>query len=294
MKRTEWEIGLSIRDTGERNLQALAQGGIDCFEVSDIGREDALQWKEIRRAAQRCGVKIHSFHLPFGADTDISLCDNAARRRALSRQIELMQRAAQDAQVSLFVIHPSYEPIAPSERAQRLARAAESLHTMAQAAKAVGGRIAVENLPRTCLGNCSRELSELLAADDHLGICFDTNHLLTERNTDFIRAVGKHILTTHISDYDFLNERHWLPGEGKNHWEEILSLLEEDGYAGAFLYELGLTAPETIIRRDMTPRDIRENADALLFARPFPLRGIPVPQSTTSPDFIYYHTAQID
>ena len=35
--------------------------------------------------------------------------------------------------------------------------------------------------------------------------------------------------------YDFINEKHWLPLEGKNDWETILSALEEIGYAGRLL-----------------------------------------------------------
>jgi sugar phosphate isomerase/epimerase len=44
-------------------------------------------------------------------------------------------------------------------------------------------------------------------------VCFDTNHLLKESSEDFARAVGPHIVTLHVSDYDGKDERHWMAGE---------------------------------------------------------------------------------
>ena len=40
------------------------------------------------------------------------------------------------------------------------------------------------------------------------------NHLLGESHTDFMKALKHNIITTHLSDYDGVDERHWLPGEG--------------------------------------------------------------------------------
>jgi sugar phosphate isomerase/epimerase len=72
-----------------------------------------------------------------------------------------------------------------------------------------------------------------------LRVCFDTNHCLIEDNCDYIRAVGPKIVTLHVSDYDFTDEKHWIPGEGKNDWEGIIRTLEEADYSGRFLYETG-------------------------------------------------------
>ena len=55
-------------------------------------------------------------------------------------------------------------------------------------------------------------------------VCFDSNHLLQEQGDSFILAVGDKIVTTHISDYDFVNERHLLPGELDIDWEEYMDL----------------------------------------------------------------------
>ena len=73
--------------------------------------------------------------------------------------------------------------------------------------------------------------------------------------------MGDKIITTHISDYDFVDEKHWLPGEGKINWQELYKALLDIGYKGPWLYELGFKAPNTISReRDLTCEDFANNA----------------------------------
>ncbi|MBR5679024.1 MAG: sugar phosphate isomerase/epimerase, partial [Clostridia bacterium] len=106
-------------------------------------------------------------------------------------------------------------------------------------ATAAGVTLCLENQPRTCLCRTSDEMLVFLSAIPDLCVVFDTNHSLTEDNVHYIRAVGEKIVSLHISDYDFIDEKHWLPLKGKNDWSGIVAALEEVGYAGRFLYELG-------------------------------------------------------
>ena len=101
----------------------------------------------------------------------------------------------------------------------------------------------------------------LLAADPRLRVCFDTNHLLRETHGNFVKAVGEKIVTTHVSDYDFIDEKHWLPGEGKVDWPTLTQLLKNAGYGGVWLYEVGFKAPRSRPRsRDLTCEDFVRNA----------------------------------
>ena len=96
-----------------------------------------------------------------------------------------------------------------------------------------------------------------------------------------IRAVGGRIITTHISDYDFKNERHWLPGEGKADWKGIISTLREVGYKGPWLYELEFEPAQTINRRLLTIEDFRKNYETLMKLEiPEPI-GVPISELCT-------------
>ena len=71
-----------------------------------------------------------------------------------------------------------------------MAASKNSLNELADFAAERGAVIAVEDLPRTCLGNCADEMLEILEANEKLRVCFDTNHLLKDTNGNFLKIVG--------------------------------------------------------------------------------------------------------
>ena len=246
--RCDWPLALSV-GPGVMNaaaFDALARAGIFQVELSSGDSApyyDELDFphraKEIVSLAQAHGVTVSSLHLPFAPffTLDPASARPAVRRCAVEKQSELL-RACGDAGIPLAIIHPSGEPYLPRWRENRLACAIETIGKLCETATACGVTLCLENLPRTCLCRTSDEMLRFLQAIPDLRVVFDTNHSLKEDNVHYIRAVGEKIVTLHVSDYDFIDERHKLPGEGKNDWEAILAALEEVGYAGRFLYEL--------------------------------------------------------
>ena len=246
--RKDWPLALSVGPAAmnARDLDALREAGIlnvelssgqvsPFFDVLDLPHRAG----ELVTLARDHGVEIGSVHLPFAPfeEIDPASFDPAVRRHAVELQTLLLE-ACGAAGVPLAVIHPSGEPYPENERADRMSAAADTLGRISEAAKRNGVTLCLENLPRTCLCRTSDEMRFFLRTLPDLGVVFDTNHSLTEDNVRYIRAVGEKILTLHVSDYDFADEKHWLPLEGKNDWPGILSALEETGYAGRFLYEL--------------------------------------------------------
>ena len=85
------------------------------------------------------------------------------------------------------------------------------------------------------------------------------------------------IVTLHVSDYDFINERHWLPGEGKIDWIEFMKKFNTIGYKGVWMYEVSFKAPKSIIRdRDLTFTDFYENAMSLFAGKQPQAIGRPI------------------
>ncbi len=253
------------RDINEELFRAYAEAGIEAMELS-LGYDDCevFDFEAAEALSKQYSVALHSFHIPFSPfdRIDISRPELAAGTVDMAKTYMAKGSAVG---IRVFVIHPSGEPIAEEDRPRRMACAKESLSVLAEYAQSLGVTVAVEDLPRTCLGNCSADILELISAHPALGVCFDTNHLLGEDIVDFIRAVGPRIVTTHVSDYDFINERHWLPGEGLVDWTALADTLGEVGYAGYWLYELGLDCPWSIDRpRDLTYRDFKANFDAIM------------------------------
>lgn len=257
------KIGLSScgKEISNELFRAYSFAGIEAMEIS-LSKEkcDAFNFSDVRRLADKNGVKLWSFHLPFMPFSVIDISEPTLKHSTVEYLTALIKKGA-DAGIEKFIVHPSGEPIENSDRKIRLETAKESLYTLACTADECGCVICVEDLPRTCLGNNSTEINELISVHPSLRVCFDTNHLLSESIPDFIKSVGNKIVTTHISDYDYVDEKHWLPGEGSINWSEVVSSLEGIGYNGVWLYEVGFKAPKTIKRsRDLNCNDFAENA----------------------------------
>ncbi len=246
--RKNWPLALSVGPTAMNaaSLDALAAAGIHQVELSSgqiLPFYELLDFprrsREIADLAAAHGVRITSIHLPFApfSEIDPASADPAVREKFLTIQTELVEAAAA-AGIPLAIVHPSGEPYKEEERPARLAWAIETIDALCKRATALGITLCLENLPRTCLCRTSDEMLQFLDVIPDLKVVFDTNHSLTEDNVHYIRAVGPRIVTLHVSDYDFIDEKHWLPGEGLNPWPEILAALEEIGYQGRFLYEL--------------------------------------------------------
>lgn len=238
--------------------------GISHVEISlsdELSRK--LNYNEIKKWAQKYGIVLWSFHLPFWPFSEIDISKPELAEKTIEYLKGYIDKASQIG-IDKFVIHASGEPIGENERPLRMETAKKSLATLAEFADARGAKIAVENLPRTCLGRNSSDIKELLSAHPSLVSCFDTNHLLKQDFCEYLDEVGDTIITLHVSDYDFKDERHWLPYEGKIDWQKMLEKLKELNYSGVWLYEIDLNAPWTINRsRRLELNDFVNNAKSV-------------------------------
>lgn len=237
--------------------------GISDMEISTAHDKYArLDYQKLLEWSKQYEVNLWSYHLPFIPFEEIDISRKSLQRQSLEYLSELIKKAT-DIGIDKFVIHPSGEPIEECGRGERIACAKDSLAELADIADKYQAVVAVENLPRTCLGRNSSEILELISSHPKLRVCFDTNHLLREEIPLFVQNVGEKIVTLHVSDYDFVDERHWLPGEGDINWTEVLTALQEVGYTGSWLYEVGYSPTVTISRRKLCAKDFVDNAKAI-------------------------------
>lgn len=271
-----YNIGLSTarKVICEDLFKQYNKAGITKMEISlRFDEYKDINYEQIKEWAEKYSIDIWSFHLPFEPFSQIDVSDKNICKETINYYKGLIEKASEIG-IKRFIVHPSSEPIKDEDRKERMKCAKESLATLADFAKRDNAVIAVENLPRTCLGRNSEEVSELISEHDELMVCFDTNHLLSENLVDFIYKLKNKIITTHISDYDFINERHWLPGEGEIDWQAVLKALKVVDYSGIWLYEIPFSCPNTIIRdRDLTCEDFVRNAEELFENKDVTLLG---------------------
>jgi len=233
-------LGISVGLKNWSLLPEYAAAGIETVEISLPGApidELRLFASEAYALLRKSGMSLWSVHLPFGRRLDISATDESERARVLG-ELRLSIDLARGLGAGTLIIHGSSEPNEDASRPARMEACARSLRELQAYAGSM--RLAVENLPRTCIGRTGRETARLSEAC--AGVCFDVNHLLIEEHDAFLDATEKRIITTHLSDYDRVNERHWLPGMGVVPWKLVHDRLIAAGYEGPFLFELGLNA----------------------------------------------------
>lgn len=236
-------LGLSVKgligeyDTIIKEMSALAFDSIDivlCECGYEGTQEQIALLKERIQKAQALGLQLNNIHLPYGRDWDISISDDALRKIAVDNVKSLI--AWGDKLVPYcYVFHPSAGPVLDKDRAKRLADLQSSMKEL-QAYTSTP--LAVENMPRTGMLNTSNELLQFAQSMGKVDYCIDVNHFLRETPDDALNVIGKYAITLHISDHDYGDEKHWLPGKGKIEWQKVIAALEKVGYQGVWNYEL--------------------------------------------------------
>ena len=272
-----YKIGISTCSARlDENLFADSKrAGVQAMEIS-FGHmtPEPLDYAEIKRLADQYGIELWSYHLPYGPFSILDMSRPDLCDFTIEYYKGLIEQGVAIG-IKHYIVHPSGEPVPDADRAARFACAKKSFARLAAIAASLGAVICVEDLPRSCLGHTTDELLEFLAIDDSLRCCFDTGHLLLgDRPEDFVQRVGKKIVTLHLSEGDFWDDRHWFPGEGDIDWHALYAALQEVGYEGVWMYELGLSTPKTMLReRNLTRDDFVANAKEIFSGKPLTVYG---------------------
>lgn len=227
-------------------------------------------FKLLGETARDSGLVTWSLHAPFGHHISPATADEAARAETLRALAEAMAQA-EALGAGLLIVHPGYYDPQAENRAEALERAARTLAEVSNLAAQRGLRLALEYLPPKPpdLGSSAEELLWLQAQiGGDIGFCLDVNHAnLPEDLLEVVKRLGSSLLTTHLSDNDGQQERHWLPGEGVIDWPALIGALHQAAYRGPLLLEAGNFPADTLEQKlaalaqaaqDLQPADGRE------------------------------------
>jgi len=264
-----WKIGItSAFPIDDENLSALRESGVEAIELN-LASDPPCDHKKVAELTKKHNIQLWSCHLPFRPSEimNLGLPDASAHKTARARHTELIQKGTEIG-IDKFVIHPSTPLPSGLDRDECKKYSMESLDYLAETAHRYGAVLAVEDMILSCLGNSADELTEIISVNDKLRVCFDTNHLFNDTQVEFAKKLGKKIITMHINDYDFVQERHWMPGEGKIDWYAVADVMHQIGYDGVWLYEFGFTSGTDRRGRALTPADYYRNAMEIFGKKP--------------------------
>ena len=253
--RNDWKLGAAtgiLRGVDNFTPEGFSQykkASVECCELSiwpqHMERFDFIDHPEkLGNIIKDAGVRIHSVHLPYTDGASLSSPDEKITKDSLDI-IKVAIRAAAKIGAKVVVIHPSaghYDEW--DSREELLCHSIKCVKEVCEYANSFNLKCAVENMVKGGICNKASEILRYLKEIPSLGLCFDLNHSLIDTNEEvFNRLIEENmhgrIYHIHVSDYDFVNERHWLPGRGITDWNMIMSKLEELNYEGAWMYEVG-------------------------------------------------------
>ena len=227
-------------------LKALRNSKVQTFELNahmfDYDYDGAIR-KEFKAMLAETGKKVISFHVPFSGIDDLSNPDETTRKWAVSR-FRAHYPVIREFGCKFIVLHPSMEirTNVKAERDERINCLRKSLREVEGELKELGVKLALEFLPRLCIGNKLSDMDQILGGMnlEIFGVCFDVNHIMNQYPLipEITRKLGKRLFTTHISDYNGIDECHWLPGMGVIDWQGFVEALRDIDYRGPFNYEI--------------------------------------------------------
>lgn len=244
-------------------LDELKSDGMTNMEIclNDKYEEQAALFDSGVKKIQDAGLTVWSIHLPFGFDVSPAAMTEEKRQENV-KNIKKFIDLTEPAGAKTYIIHASFEPIADGDRQVMLDSAVKSLAELNAYTAQKGITLALENLPRTCIGNSISEIEYITNAVPDLKLCFDTNHFTNPKPNytlrplqrlfpsmrdkmnpvvgtpaDYAEKFKDKIATVHISDYDQIDECHWIPGQGIIDFQSIHKSITSAGFDAPITFE---------------------------------------------------------
>lgn len=242
----------------KRKLDEIRQADIKKVELDLTGLSYAWVFEEFllkaSEAIKEAGLTLNSLHLPFGMDWVDLVSPWENDRKEIVRWMIKIFGWVDKYNPAAYVLHPGGYKVKEENRPGAMDRLCLSASELAKGTKTP---VCIENMVGGVLMNTVDKVEEYANRVPNAHVVLDVNHLLHDKPEDAIMRLGNRIKALHISDYDFVYERHAMPKTGKIEWMKVLGALEKVGFKNAFTYELYMK------KYGYTFKQIKQNYDEL-------------------------------
>ena len=235
-----------------KTFEMLKKAGFDCIDYSFYGpaQTDGTlgeNYREYARSVKKMlvetGLTCNQAHAPFvlqyGCKFDLSDPEYAELVRSIESasimgaENIIVHSLATPPEVDPFTYNLAfYKSLEPYCQQFGIHIAIENLFSEDRKCRCIRGRLHTPQL-----------LKELVAqlASPWFVVCVDVGHaaLTGWEPQDLIRQLdNKTLKALHISDNDYIGDRHTLPYTGSLNWTQIMQALKEIDYNGEFTFEI--------------------------------------------------------
>jgi sugar phosphate isomerase/epimerase len=235
------------------HLALVAKHGFSAVELfatrTHFDYRDAEAVTQLAAWLQETGLELHSVHAPIAEAVrrgemvvpySTASGDEARRTLAVEEAKAALALAAR-IPFRYLVLHLGVPTRTnPPANDNQPAAARRSLEQIAEAAHAVGVRVAVEVIPNAL--STPGALVRLIEDDTEdldAGICLDYGHAhIMGDVADAIEEVSGHLVTTHVHDNRRRADDHLPPFGGSIDWDVAMMETQKIGYDGVLMFEV--------------------------------------------------------
>ena len=200
----------------QERLKLIKEAG---FAVTSIWWEDEgdpwpVKKESMPQLVRDMGLVLENLHVPYNNSNELWSEHQSVRFEFLQRHIRWLYDCA-NYHIPMMVMHLTEGVNHPAPNSNGV----KSMLELVKVAEELGVIIAIENTRRS--DNVPYLLSEIQS--NYLGFCFDSSHHFLSDKQDFklLENFGERLVTTHLSDNDGQDDRHWLPEHGIIDWAMI-------------------------------------------------------------------------
>ena len=227
-----------IRQNLQDDLLTAKRLGFDSVDVNCVYLyvpSDLPVYNEGYELINSLSLKLNAIHMPFSNEWADLACQYEDDRKEIVKLFVKLIRELDKYHPSAYVFHPCGFGVNESNYEEYTSRLIKSVNVLTEE---TDKKICIENMAGKYFLDTSDKMLDFLSHCKHAYTCVDVNHFYYEKPQDAILKYGDRIGTIHVSDYDFVKERHFLPKEGKNDWNAIIGALKRVNYKGVFNYEV--------------------------------------------------------
>lgn len=244
----------------EKELIEMKNAGIKNVELSRwytmYADETLKMLKRVLRLVKKHKFTVTTVHMPYTHNwIDLASPWENDRKEIVNWIYKRIFKITDKLNPKAYIFHPGGNGAKPENREKFVDALLQSVEELS---KLTAVPICVENMVGGNMTNGVNQIKEYAEKTKNGYVIIDVNHFLNEdRGEDAILAIGDKVKALHISDNDFVYERHMMPGDGLNDWNKIIGALEKIGYNGTFNYELN------VAKYKYPYKDIVENYEKL-------------------------------
>lgn len=229
-----WSIG---QEATKEDIEKIKEAGFTGVEIwaEHSCADDYLTY------AKDCGLDI-GLHLPFH-DLNLATPFEEVKDKIFAVNLEWFKKMAEIGG-GHAVIHGG-AAWASEDREESMERVIERLKELNEIAVQHKVELLFENqipdkLNYTHIFPSSVEEWLHILQETGASACLDTGHLavLGDSLEETIEKLGSKLVSVHHSDNDALADLHLLPGDGENVADDLMEILQKNGYEGPLVFEI--------------------------------------------------------